>query len=99
MRHDDILQYHGTLFVVTGYSVTYQRDEVIGKPVTHIAYIKTHKTGSSTIWSILIGYAVTNNLTIALPSQRTGNKLGWPEFFAEKYATPRKPDVLCHHSR
>ena len=69
------------------------------KPVHHLAYIKTHKTGSSTIWSIIISYAVSNNLTIALPASRKGNKLGWPELFTKEAATPPKPDVLCHHSR
>lgn len=68
-------------------------------PATHIAYIKTHKTGSSTIWSILINYALNHNLTIALPASKQGNKLGWPNSFTPTDAMPPKPDILCHHSR
>lgn len=68
-------------------------------PVTHVAYIKTHKTGSSTVASIMLEYAVTHNLTLALPSKGSGNKLGWPSLFHRNYSTPDQPDILCYHSR
>jgi len=69
------------------------------QPATHIAYIKTHNKESSTIWSIVVNFALNHNLTIALPAARTGNNLGWPKSFAPTDATPPKPDVLCHYSR
>jgi len=68
-------------------------------PVHHIAYIKTHKAASSTMWQILSNYALTHNLSLALPASGTGNKLGWPHKFKAGYAKPRHPDILCHHSR
>ncbi len=48
------------------------------KPVTKIAFAKTHKTGSSTIQNILLRYGVKNDLVFALPANSWMFKLNTP---------------------
>jgi len=45
----------------------------------NIAFLKTHKTGSSTITSILNRFADMNNLEIAIPLIE--NRFDWPYEF------------------
>ncbi|XP_055898375.1 galactose-3-O-sulfotransferase 2-like [Biomphalaria glabrata] len=42
-------------------------------PVRNIAFIKTHKTGSSTVSNILLNFGLANNLTAALPNFLKGH--------------------------
>ncbi|KAH9502255.1 Galactose-3-O-sulfotransferase 2 [Bulinus truncatus] len=44
------------------------------RPVTNIAFIKTHKTGSSTMTNILMRFGLANNLNFALPNAKLFSK-------------------------
>ncbi|KAL9981522.1 hypothetical protein ACROYT_G010230 [Oculina patagonica] len=68
-------------------------------PVQKILFLKTHKTGSSTMANIFFRYGDSRNLTFVLGRQTL---LGWPNkfhitsplrFFAEE------PNILCSHAR
>lgn len=67
----------------------------------HILYMKTHKTGSSTIFSLLTRYGLKHNLTFALP-KNVSNSLGWPKPFSRRRdmrpIKKDKPDILYYHS-
>ena len=71
------------------------------KPVENIIFLKTHKTGSSTIINIIQRYAQTNKLKVALPNIE--HYLGWPNTFREKYIFEHshgdKYNILCNHAR
>ncbi|XP_002738876.1 galactosylceramide sulfotransferase-like [Saccoglossus kowalevskii] len=54
-------------------------------PVENIVFLKTHKTGSSTVQNILFRYGEKHNLTFALPKPPRINLMGWPEYFNEKF--------------
>ncbi|XP_002740269.1 galactosylceramide sulfotransferase-like [Saccoglossus kowalevskii] len=45
-----------------------------GPPVTRVSFVKTYKTASTTISSILIRYGINNNLSFVLPSH---HEQGW----------------------
>ena len=64
-------------------------------------FLKTHKTGGSTIANILFRYGDSRNLTFVLGSlARGGNHLGWPQRFRISSALPsyRPPNILCSHT-
>lgn len=66
-----------------------------------VLFLKTHKTGSSTIQNIILRYAILHNLTIALPSYKAS--FFWPhkfnaEIFVRKQAGISKYQVLAHHA-
>ncbi|XP_044146942.1 galactose-3-O-sulfotransferase 2-like [Bufo gargarizans] len=74
------------------------------QPHTHIFFLKTHKTASSTIVNILFRFGESHNLTFALPI------LNYPQFFypyyfmgyfVEGFITRIRPnyDIMCHHMR
>ena len=71
------------------------------KPVKNVIFLKTHKTGSSTIINIMQRFAHRNNLTVALPGKN--HFLGWPNTFQESYVfehTKNKTyNVICNHAR
>ena len=93
------------LSVVT-YLVLFQQNE----PRTSVAFLKTHKCGSTTIQNILFRYAYKHNLTAVLPE--TGVYIGYDtgnnrEYhgFSEKavkdttwYKGGLKPQILAVHS-
>lgn len=73
------------------------------KPHQEIAFLKTHKTGSSTLTNILNRYADLRELKIALPAQRL-YRFGWPGYFhwnnVDLWRLNGEPaDVLCNHAR
>ena len=64
-------------------------------------FLKTHKTGGSTIVNILFRYGDSRNLTFALgPLPRGGNHLGWPQRFRLSSTLPfyRPLNILCSHT-
>ncbi|XP_028321552.1 galactose-3-O-sulfotransferase 2-like [Gouania willdenowi] len=73
-------------------------------PKTHLVFLKTHKTGSSTILNILYRYGEKNNLKFAFPNYRF-NQLSYPRLFKAKmvykYANKSLPklDIICNHMR
>ncbi|CAG5103608.1 Oidioi.mRNA.OKI2018_I69.chr1.g849.t1.cds [Oikopleura dioica] len=50
------------------------------KPVEDIIFVKTHKTGSSTLQNIIRRFGMKNNLPIAMPVS-DGNRFEYPYFF------------------
>ena len=63
-----------------------------------ILFLKTHKTGSSTMANIFFRYGDKRNLTFVLGEDTL---LGWPERFRITNAFPTygDPDILCSHAR
>ena len=70
------------------------------KPENSILFLKTHKTGSSTLTNILNRYGDSRDLVFALPAN---GKLSffWPTPFFLKSTMPtrRTPNILCNHAR
>ncbi|XP_043925879.1 galactose-3-O-sulfotransferase 2-like [Protopterus annectens] len=80
-----------------GYGVSSYRS---CSPKTHLMFLKTHKTGSTTVQNILFRYADGNNLSVAL--SRTGSiHLGYPQLFSEDFVkrseTGQKFDIMANH--
>ena len=68
-------------------------------PEKHILFLKTHKTGSSTITNIFFRYGDLRNLSFVLPD---GTLLGWPKRFQVKFPRllqSKSPNILCSHAR
>uniref|UniRef100_UPI00398E976A galactose-3-O-sulfotransferase 2-like n=1 Tax=Pristiophorus japonicus TaxID=55135 RepID=UPI00398E976A len=73
------------------------------QPKTHIMFLKTHKTASSTILNILYRFGEARNLTFALPRHK-GFQFGYPKQFsaAEVEDFPgasMQYDIMCNHLR
>ncbi|XP_071950181.1 galactosylceramide sulfotransferase-like [Antedon mediterranea] len=78
------------------YTAKQQQYEVC-KPKQQILFLKTHKTGSSTLTSILQVYGFLRNLTFAVP--KTGAQILSRGFFKTKQVRPGKYDMLVNHAR
>ncbi|XP_041120599.1 galactose-3-O-sulfotransferase 2-like [Polyodon spathula] len=71
---------------------------------THIVFLKTHKTASSTILNILYRFGDARNLTFALPHGKY-NQLFYPFYFAAFFVegfrskTIKEYDIMCNHMR
>ncbi|KAF7235219.1 Galactose-3-O-sulfotransferase 4 [Varanus komodoensis] len=71
------------------------------KPRQHLVFLKTHKTGSSTITNILHRFGDARGLRFALP---TRYQFSYPNPFQARRVKgwhPSSPpfDILCHHMR
>ncbi|KAJ7379642.1 galactose-3-O-sulfotransferase 1 [Desmophyllum pertusum] len=80
-----------------------QYDELSCKPHENIAFLKTHKTGSSTLTNILNRYADLRELNMALPAPHL-YRFGWPGYFhwraVDLWRLNGEPaHVLCNHAR
>ncbi|XP_019627229.1 PREDICTED: galactosylceramide sulfotransferase-like [Branchiostoma belcheri] len=68
---------------------------------TNLFFLKTHKTGSSTVQNILMRFGSAKNLTFVLPSK--GHILGWPRPFHRSFVGGGTKNtiynILCHHTR
>ncbi|CAH1798028.1 unnamed protein product [Owenia fusiformis] len=66
-----------------------------------IFFLKTHKTGSSTIQNILMRYADRHNLNLALPSRPPYQFKYWHPFRKSSVIPLVSPietyDIMCHH--
>nr|XP_046245267.1 galactose-3-O-sulfotransferase 2 [Scatophagus argus] len=73
-------------------------------PKSHIVFLKTHKTASSTILNILYRYGESRNLTFALPLNKH-SQLFYPFFFASHFVegvssrSVRDFHIMCNHMR
>lgn len=68
----------------------------------YVLFLKTHKTGSSTITNILNRFADSNNLTVLLPNDATFYSFNWPNKFRLSYAKDNHghmPNILANHAR
>ena len=72
------------------------------KPVEDIIFVKTHKTGSSTLQNIIRRFGMNNNLPIAMPVS-DGNRFEYPYFFkptfVKKLPSGRKSRIIANHLR
>uniref|UniRef100_A0A3B3CXH6 Galactose-3-O-sulfotransferase 2 n=1 Tax=Oryzias melastigma TaxID=30732 RepID=A0A3B3CXH6_ORYME len=73
-------------------------------PKIHIVFLKTHKTGSSSVLNILYRFGESRNLTFALPVNKQV-QLFYPHFFSahfvEGFSSTRVKDfhIMCNHMR
>lgn len=74
------------------------------QPKSHIFFLKTHKTASSTILNILYRYGESRNLTFALPLNKH-SQLFYPHFFASHFVegvssrSVKEFHIMCNHMR
>lgn len=68
---------------------------------TNVAFLKTHKTASSTMQNLLFRFAERNNLTVALPVQACDHQFCYPETFHSHYVHPHTlpPNIISNHMR
>ena len=72
------------------------------KPVNNILFLKTHKTGSSTVTNILNRYGDTRDLMFALPASKKRYSFKWPNSFMQSAVAMtywKAPNILCNHAR
>ena len=73
------------------------------KPKNNIAFIKTHKTGSTTITNILNRYGDLRDLNVVIPA--SGHmRFSWPRLFhwssVDLLRMEGRPgNILCNHAR
>ncbi|XP_069771744.1 galactose-3-O-sulfotransferase 2-like [Narcine bancroftii] len=76
--------------------------EPICQPRTHVVFLKTHKTASSTVLNILYRFGDSRNLTFALPFL---DHLGYPSLFQAWFVKGFNPthskeyNIICNHMR
>ncbi|KAL3881017.1 hypothetical protein ACJMK2_033217 [Sinanodonta woodiana] len=70
----------------------------------HVAFLKVHKAGSTTVMDIFLRYAIQHKLNIVLPKRSTGfgfNYLGYEETLLKENLVPllsnQTYDILCNH--
>lgn len=71
------------------------------QPKRNVLFLKTHKTGSSTLTNILNRHGDLHNLTFALPPHGFFN-FYWPLLFEKTFVDDlngRKPNIFCNHAR
>ncbi|XP_071150701.1 galactose-3-O-sulfotransferase 2-like [Mytilus edulis] len=80
--------------------------KVCSSPMTHVAFLKTHKTASSTIMSIMQRFGYFRNLTFVMPLKKIDqyrfNYIGAPgETISYENIIPKREeddyDLLCNH--
>ena len=67
----------------------------------NVAFLKTHKTGSSTMSNIMLRYADRHNLTVGLPLEGKWELGGYPAYIDKRLIDPELPsyNILGHHFR
>uniref|UniRef100_A0A673BC84 Galactose-3-O-sulfotransferase 2 n=1 Tax=Sphaeramia orbicularis TaxID=375764 RepID=A0A673BC84_9TELE len=74
------------------------------RPQSHIVFLKTHKTASSTILNILYRYGESRNRTFALPLNKH-SQLFYPFFFTSHFVeginsrSVQEFHIMCNHMR
>nr|XP_041568239.1 galactose-3-O-sulfotransferase 4 [Taeniopygia guttata] len=70
------------------------------RPVSHIVFLKTHKTGGSSVVNLLSRYGESRQLRFALPQRY---QFRYPEPFRAESVRGFRPgerfDIICHHMR
>ncbi|XP_059211474.1 galactose-3-O-sulfotransferase 3 [Centropristis striata] len=68
---------------------------------TNVAFLKTHKTASTTMQNLLFRFAERNNLTVALPVQACSHQFCYPRSFTSHFVHPHTlpPNVITSHMR
>uniref|UniRef100_A0A8C8VJ10 Galactose-3-O-sulfotransferase 4 n=1 Tax=Pelusios castaneus TaxID=367368 RepID=A0A8C8VJ10_9SAUR len=76
-------------------------ERAVSPPQHHIVFLKTHKTGSSSIVNLLHRFGDTRGLRFALPPRY---QFAYPNLFKAQRVKGYQPggprfDILCHHMR
>ncbi|XP_060887070.1 galactose-3-O-sulfotransferase 3 [Labrus mixtus] len=68
---------------------------------TNVAFLKTHKTASSTMQNLLFRFAERNNVTVALPMQACSHQFCYPRSFTPHFVHPHTipPNIITSHMR
>ncbi|XP_061089859.1 galactose-3-O-sulfotransferase 3 [Conger conger] len=68
---------------------------------TSVAFLKTHKTASTTVQNILFRFAERHNLTVGLPVQACAHQFCYPHRFSRRYVHPHTthPQIIASHMR
>ncbi|XP_068612197.1 galactose-3-O-sulfotransferase 3 [Brachionichthys hirsutus] len=68
---------------------------------TNVAFLKTHKTASSTMQNLFFRFAERHNLTVALPIQSCGHQFCYPYSFNTHFVHPHTipPNIIASHMR
>ncbi|XP_068612199.1 galactose-3-O-sulfotransferase 3-like [Brachionichthys hirsutus] len=68
---------------------------------TNVAFLKTHKTASSTMQNIMFRFAERHNLTVALPVESCGHRFCYPNSFNPDFVHPhtKPPNIVASHMR
>ncbi|XP_064181822.1 galactose-3-O-sulfotransferase 3 [Anguilla rostrata] len=68
---------------------------------TSVAFLKTHKTASTTVQNILFRFAERHNLTVALPVQACAHQFCYPRPFSARFVHPHTVParVVASHMR
>ncbi|XP_076822470.1 galactose-3-O-sulfotransferase 2-like isoform X2 [Clavelina lepadiformis] len=71
------------------------------KTSTNVVFLKTHKTGSSTMSNIMLRFADNHNLTVALPLKDHWELGGYPAYIDKRLIDPPLPkyNIIGHHFR
>lgn len=66
-----------------------------------VVFVKTHKTGGTTITNMILRHAERNNMLAGLPIQDHWELAGYPASFDSRLIDPlaKEYQVLCHHFR
>ncbi|XP_056593192.1 galactosylceramide sulfotransferase [Triplophysa dalaica] len=76
-------------------------ENVTCKPKVNLMFMKTHKTGSSTMLNILLRFGEKNQLKFALPNSR--NDFFYPSTFFRSQVKNYRPglcyNIVCNHMR
>jgi hypothetical protein len=70
-------------------------------PANNVVFLKTHKTGSSTMSNIMLRFADQHNLTVGLPLEGKWELGGYPAYIDKQLIDPKldQYNVLGHHFR
>ncbi|XP_068164329.1 galactose-3-O-sulfotransferase 3-like isoform X2 [Antennarius striatus] len=68
---------------------------------TNVAFLKTHKTASSTMQNLFFRFAERHNLTVALPIQSCSHQFCYPNSFNTHFVHPHTipPNIIASHMR
>ncbi|KAI1881171.1 hypothetical protein AGOR_G00252720 [Albula goreensis] len=71
-------------------------------PKRHVMFLKTHKTGGSTVQNMMLRYTDKANLTLAVPQEHrvsfVETKMFSPKYI-RNYKAGKTYDVITHHLR
>uniref|UniRef100_A0A8D0E5A8 Galactose-3-O-sulfotransferase 3 n=1 Tax=Salvator merianae TaxID=96440 RepID=A0A8D0E5A8_SALMN len=68
---------------------------------TTVAFLKTHKTASTTVQNLLFRFAERHNLTVALPHHTCDHQFCYPRNFSARFVHPYTlpPQLIASHMR
>ncbi|XP_012555413.2 galactose-3-O-sulfotransferase 4 isoform X1 [Hydra vulgaris] len=91
-----------TLVVTIGFTFFYAnpRERSPCTPVNNVIFLKTHKTGSTTVANVMYRYSKSNNLKVVLP--KCAHRFCWPFKFKQNAIYKHKENdtynMMFHHA-